>query len=313
MRLRSLAFVLSAILLAHAISDLSGQTIGKETKPFVTRDGDRLLEGDREFRFLSFNIPNLHYVEDDLRFDQSMPFRFPDAFEIEDALTTIDQVGGRVVRMYALSVRRADDPADMPRHIVGPGQLNEQALVVLDQVIAAAGRHDVRMMIPFIDQWSWWGGTTELAGFRGKPRDAFWTDPQLLFEDYQAIVAHLVQPGEHRDGPWPIEMIRTILAWETGNKLGAPDAWTAKAGGGLHQVDWMRHHLVLDGTQAADPVGRGESRRSEHRLLADASLRAHRRTGDDRSNQAERHSQKRERSPITWASSDSLEPRAYGR
>ena len=244
MRPHSLAFVLSAVLLlAHAVSDLSGQTTGQETKPFVTRDGDRLLEGDREFRFLSFNIPNLHYVEDDLRFDQSMPFRFPDAFEIEDALTTIDQVGGRVVRMYALSVRRADDPADMPRHIVGPGQLNEQALVVLDQVIAAAGRHDVRLIIPFVDQWSWWGGTAELAGFHGKQPEQFWTDADVK-RDYQQIVTQVVQRVNSVNGARYCDD-PTILAWETGNELKATDEWTQQMAAHIKRLD--SRHLVIDG------------------------------------------------------------------
>ena len=74
----------------------------------VTRDGDKLLDGGREYRFISFNIPNLHYVEDDLRFDQVSAWRFPDAFEVHDAIATIVQTGGRVARMYALSVRRPD-------------------------------------------------------------------------------------------------------------------------------------------------------------------------------------------------------------
>ena len=51
-----------------------------------------LKDGDRVFRFISFNIPNLHYVEDDVRFDQPMPFRFPDAFEIDDdAFVRVDR------------------------------------------------------------------------------------------------------------------------------------------------------------------------------------------------------------------------------
>ena len=79
-------------------------TGGEGFQHFVRRDRDRLMDGDREFRFISFNIPNLHYVEDDMRFDRVMPFRLPDAFEIDDALGSIEQFGGQVVRMYALSV-----------------------------------------------------------------------------------------------------------------------------------------------------------------------------------------------------------------
>ena len=211
---------------------------------FVRRDGDVLKDGEREFRFISFNIPNLHYVEDDMRFDQSMPFRLPDAFEIDDALGTIEQMGGQVVRTYTLAVKKADDPADLPRYILGPGQFNEEAFKTLDQVIAAAHRHHVRLIIPFVDQWSWWGGTAELAAFRGKKPEEVWTDPQVI-EDFKNIVTFVVNRVNtvtgvrYRDD-------KAILAWETGNELHSPPAWTRQIAAHIKSLD--SQHLVLDGT-----------------------------------------------------------------
>ena len=203
-----------------------------------------LKDGDRVFRFLSFNIPNLHYVEDDMRFDCGMPFRLPDAFEIDDALGTIEQMGGQVVRTYTLSVKKPDDPADMPRYILGPGQFNEDAFVALDRVIAAAHRHHVRLILPFIDQWSWWGGTAELAGFRGKKAEEIWTDPQLI-EDFKDIITYVlnrvntVTGVRYRDD-------KAILAWETGNELKSPAAWVTQIAAHIKSLD--SNHLVLDGT-----------------------------------------------------------------
>src|SRR5262249_26952916 len=49
---------------------------------FITRDGTQLMDGDRPFRFLSFNIPNLSYTEDNLQFDKTSGFRLPTQFEI---------------------------------------------------------------------------------------------------------------------------------------------------------------------------------------------------------------------------------------
>ena len=133
-----MAFVVMLLCVTCAAAPAKQKATLQVFKNFVRRDGDVLRDGDREFRFLSFNIPNLHYVEDDMRFEQGMPFRLPDAFEIDDALGTIEQMGGQVVRMYALSVKKPDDPPDLPRYILGPGQFNEQAFVALDQVIAGA-------------------------------------------------------------------------------------------------------------------------------------------------------------------------------
>ncbi len=243
----SIQLVVFAVLLScvTCVAAAASQNVTRrEFENFVRRDGDVLKDGNREFRFLSFNIPNLHYVEDDMRFDQGMPFRLPDAFEIDDALGAIEQMGGQVVRMYALSVSKPDDPANLPRYILGPGKFNEEAFQVLDRVIAAAHRHRVRLILPFVDQWSWWGGTTELAAFRGKKPEEFWTDPQVI-EDYKGIVTFVINRVNtvtgvrYRDD-------KAILAWETGNELHSPPEWTRQIAAYIKSLD--PQHLVLDGT-----------------------------------------------------------------
>jgi hypothetical protein len=88
-------------------------------RDFITARGSQLMEGDKPFRFISFNIPNLTYTEDDMRFGQLSGFRLPTAFEIDDALASIQQIGGRVARTYVLSVHKTNDPPDLPRHILG--------------------------------------------------------------------------------------------------------------------------------------------------------------------------------------------------
>ncbi|HPD28654.1 MAG TPA: hypothetical protein PLL20_01570 [Phycisphaerae bacterium] len=210
---------------------------------FVRREGDRLMDGSNEFRFISVNIPNLHYVEDDMRFSRSMPFRLPNDYEINDALETVGQMGGQVVRIYALPIRRADDSDDVPRYITGPGEFNEKAFVALDRVLVAARRHGVRLIVPFIDQWSWWGGQAELAAFRGKAAKNCWTDPELI-DDYKQVIAFVINRRNtltgvcYRDDP-------AILAWETGNELNAPASWTQQIAAFIKSID--RNHLVIDG------------------------------------------------------------------
>lgn len=61
---------------------------------FITARGDHLLEDERPFRWISFNIPNLHLVEDSLPFTETHPWRWPDALEIRDALESVRQQGG---------------------------------------------------------------------------------------------------------------------------------------------------------------------------------------------------------------------------
>ena len=229
----------SAVLLSCAPSEPPRE----EAEHFISVRGDKLFEGDRDFRFLSFNIPNLHYVEDDMRFDQPMPFRWPDEYEVDDALESVRQMGGRVVRTYTLSVRKAGDPEDLPRYVVGPGEFNEEAFQVLDMVLETARKKNVRLIIPLVNNWKWWGGVAEYAAFRGKPREDFWTDPQLI-ADFKETVRFVLERVNTRTGI-AYKDDPTILAWETGNELVCPHAWTHEIAEYMKELD--PNHLVVDG------------------------------------------------------------------
>ena len=109
------------------------------------------MDGEEEFRFISFNIPNLHYIEDYLDFDQTNPWRLPNEFEIRDALNAIKQCNGKVARMYVLSVRKQGESKEIIRHVESPGNFNEEAFIALDKVLQIANEVGVRVIIPFID------------------------------------------------------------------------------------------------------------------------------------------------------------------
>ncbi|MBC8095165.1 MAG: hypothetical protein H7Y43_05085, partial [Akkermansiaceae bacterium] len=126
MRFPSFSFITAILLLTSVRAAAFEQ--------FITAKGDQLFEGKEPYRFMSFNIPNLTYTEDDMRFDQLNPFRLPTVYEIDDALATIKQMGGRVARTYVLSVAKTNDLSGTPRHILAPDKLNEEAMVVLDEV-----------------------------------------------------------------------------------------------------------------------------------------------------------------------------------
>jgi mannan endo-1,4-beta-mannosidase len=194
-------------------------------------------------RFISVNVPNLHYVEDDWAFDARDRFRLPSDFEIRDALMAVRQLGGNVVRIYALSVRKSRDPEGRLRHVLGPGVFDERAFVALDRVLQIAGELGVRVIVPFVDNWQWWGGVNEYAEFRGLPREAFWTDEQLIADFERTIEFLLTRKNTltgvvYRDDP-------AVYAWETGNELRSPYAWTARIASFLKTRD--RFHPVIDG------------------------------------------------------------------
>ncbi len=248
-------FVLSLICLVPLVAQIREECGFAD---FITRDRNVLMEGKREFRFISMNIPNLHYIEDHLPFDESNPFRLPDAFEMTDALLAVRQMGGQVVRIYTLSVRKKDESSDIARHVLGPGEFNEEAFRALDKVLELANRYRIRLIIPFVDNWSWWGGAAEYAAFRGKTKEAFWTDPEVI-RDFKATLEYVINRKNvftgirYRDD-------KAIMAWETGNEMQSPAEWTREITATIKSLD--AHHLVADGYFAT--VLREESIKDPH-------------------------------------------------
>ncbi|HEY2826113.1 MAG TPA: cellulase family glycosylhydrolase [Pirellulales bacterium] len=219
---------------------------------FITARDGKLYDGDQQLRFISFNIPNLSYTEDNMQFDQTSGFRLPTQFEIDDAMATIAQMGGRTARIYTLSVHKDNDPPGVVRHILGPDHLNEQAMVVLDQVLESANKHGVRLIVPFVDQASWWGGIQELAAFRGKAKDDFYTDPQVK-QDYKDIVKKVLNRVNTRTGT-KYKDDKAVLCWELGNELRAPKEWVREMAPVVKQID--SNHLVAE-SYFTDPDNAG--------------------------------------------------------
>ncbi|HJQ81524.1 MAG TPA: cellulase family glycosylhydrolase, partial [Lacipirellulaceae bacterium] len=222
-----------------------GVAVGQQPSgwQFLTRRGDQIVEGARPFRFISFNIPNLLVIEDAYEFTRPNPWRWPDEFEIEDALESVRQMGGQVVRTYVISVKREGSDMGDFVHVRAPGEFNEEGFRALDKLIEVARRKRIRVILPLVDQHKWWGGIGEYAAFRGKPAEAFWTDPQLR-DDFKATIRHVIMRKNtltgvaYRDEP-------AIFGWETGNEIDSTPEWTRDIAAYIKELD--PNHLVIDG------------------------------------------------------------------
>ncbi len=236
---------LATVCMVTMASALAGEPPFRD---FVRVQGDQLVENGRPFRFLSWNIPNLHLVEDNVPFADAAAtgWRLPDPFEVTDALATVRQMGGQVVRTYVLSVRRPQDPPGVPRHVLGPGQFNEEAFRALDLVLQVANQQGVRVIIPLVDNWHWWGGRAEYAGFRGKTKNDFWTDPQLL-DDFKQTIRFVITRTNTLTGLRYADD-KAILCWETGNELECPPSFTRQIAGFIKSLD--PNHPVMEGFHA---------------------------------------------------------------
>lgn len=156
-------------------------------------------------------------------------------------------------------------------HVQGKGQYNERLFQDLDRLLVLARKHDVRVIMPFIDNWDWWGGVAQFAGLYGQPFARFYDHPDVVqgFHDFVTFIVtrvNTVNGIAYRDDP-------TILAWETGNELdyddikdGVPtsaamEQWTADMAALLKGLD--PNHLVVDGrllrSRAVSPAALSDS------------------------------------------------------
>lgn len=238
------------LLVPEETKNLMFNTAGITTQfdYFVTRglneNSNKLFEnGDKEYRFVSFNLPNLNITEDPY-------WGIKNEFETEDGLKTIAAMGGRVTRTYVLSVFNADSPTRLPVHVNMNANndlvFDEDLFVAMDKMLAYANKHGVRVIIPFVDRSNWWGGVNHLAAFRGKTGAEFYTDPQVK-QDYKDIVSYVLNRVNtitgvaYKDDP-------AVFAWETGNELrSVTDEWTMEMAAFIKGID--SKHLLMDGKE----------------------------------------------------------------
>lgn len=223
-------FMLTLALSGCVTSNEERKTVKpRDNWPIITRVGDKLMEGDREFRFMGFAAPNIQQNESQLRAD--MKNRFPNEFEIRDILGALEWVGSRATRTFSLSVYSPED--ELPVYIPARRTYNEEAFRCLDLVIALAHEYDVRLIIPFIASQQFIGirGVDEFSDLAGKPRGSFWTDEEVKddfkhFLDFILNRRNTVNGLLYKEDP-------TILAWQLGNEFGSygPDR-------GLPYEDW---------------------------------------------------------------------------
>lgn len=233
----------AALLLA--ILCLPGATLA-EFSNFITADGARLMDGEKPFRFIAFNVPTLLYVEDEMAFDNANPYGLPSEFELRDLYRTVVEMGGQVVRAYTIPVRNDNFPEQSITYVEAPGKFNEQAFAAMDLAIALAEEHGIRVVVPLVNNWQWMGGRPNYAAFRGKESDAFWTDRELI-EDFKKTIEFVLNRRNTVSGKL-YKDDKTILAWETGNELQNTAEWAIEIGDYIKSID--SNHLLIDGFHA---------------------------------------------------------------
>jgi mannan endo-1,4-beta-mannosidase len=222
---------------------------------FISVKGNKLMEGEKEFRFISYNIPTLNFNEDEFEFSHLHAYSLPDEFELRDVFETVKQMGGKVVRLYTIPVKLASEPENTPTYVLAPNTFSEEAFKTMDLVLALANEYNVRIIFSLLNNWQWMGGRPQYAHFRGKTADEFWTDLQLI-DDFKATVKYAINRTNTLTGI-QYKNDKAIMCWETGNELSSPFEWTIEICRYIKSLD--SNHLVMDGYNSSDrrPIREG--------------------------------------------------------
>lgn len=187
---------------------------------YITVDGTRFMDGDKELKFISLNYPQATSDE---------------AWEQKNAVKTIKAMGGNVTRSYTIPVTNGNNSGQA--YVTGvdkDGNLifDENALNKLDQLLAYCNEYGIRLIIPLVDHWHWVGGMDGYVWLANgqsdnyKPNSSsfqdwawdFYTNTTCI-DYFKQMITHLMERTnsvtgmKYKDDP-------AVLCWETGNEVG---------------------------------------------------------------------------------------------
>jgi hypothetical protein len=220
---------------------------------FITRRGDRLYEGDREYRWVSVNAPDSLQLITNYRFDADQPagrYRLPDDYELRDCVRTVRQMGGRVMRTFVITCHRGPNPMSAFDIAADPVVPNEDALRVLDRLLQICHEEGVRLIIPLVAYNSAVRGDWKTYG------EDFWTVGSPANRKFKEVVRQVLTRTNTYTGR-PYLEDKAILGWQTGNELVIGDAadrraWLHDFAAYVKSLD--RNHLLIDGRNKPNDV-----------------------------------------------------------
>lgn len=137
------------------------------------------------------------------------------------------------------------------------GVFNSNATDVMDYAVMRAGQLGIRLIVPLIDNYHYFhGGKWVFTSWRNiSDENAFFTNEQVI-GDFEQYITHLLNRTNIYTGV-RLSEDPTVLAWETGNEISPPVAWTQRISAFLKTL--APQQLVLDGTNGINTAALGIS------------------------------------------------------
>lgn len=179
-----------------------------EAKNFITVKDGHFYDGDKPWRYVGTNNYYLNHI---------------DAAKRDGILADSRALGMKVIRIWAFG-EGVDKPKEQlqdwekPRFFtLAPGKYNEENLKHLDELVAAAGKHGIRLICALSNNWADYGGAPQWAAYFGyKDKDDFFDKPEVqkAFLAYVKMLltrVNTVTGVAYKDDP-------TIFAWDLMNE-----------------------------------------------------------------------------------------------
>jgi len=202
------------------------------------------------------NVPNLFMIEDRPGGPRWIPAT---PFEQNDALLTIKGLNGKVARTYTLGIGTNPN-----QHITTWRQYDESAFVAVDNALAAARNHGVRLIIPLINDNNPTAATSyfmygdygrfvnlrNIAFSTSLPYNAFFTDAGVI-SDFKHLISFMLNRVNTVNGIL-YKNDEFLMALQLGNNLGsrsntvAPSSWSVDIAQYIKSI--APNMLVMDST-----------------------------------------------------------------
>ena len=233
------------LLLASVFCFLTFSSFGFEH--FITREGDKLKEGDRVFRFIAVNAPNINGQYDGYKNTNPSSGYIYDpvelSFEMETYFKDMSQMGVSVIRNWGITV--ADDSGEFEALVEGPGLYNETAFRRVDKMLELCNRYGIRVILCMVKENKYWGGTHAFANLYGGGN--YYQDPKVK-QGFRDLLKAFANRKNYYTGI-TYKNDKAILAWEFGNEVpNNKGAWIQEMGSYMKSID--PNHLIGDSRRA---------------------------------------------------------------
>lgn len=219
---------------------------------FVTREGDHLMLNGEPFRYASTNTYELMYSQpitvdlyfasmNDAGFNVLRTWAFYD-------VATEDGQGGVEIANKGTWFQYFDPETGAPGYNEGASGLEK-----LDYLIYSAGEHDIKLILPLVNNWTNFGGMDQYVRWAGGTFHDDFINDETIKAWYKAWVYHILNREntitgiKYKDDP-------TIMAWELANEMRCSNSGPYISSGDCRSstiVPWVEE--MADYVKSIDP------------------------------------------------------------